>query len=60
MDRPEAFMMEEGAGVGEGRAEGPSAAGDGGHAGMSLTPDVDGKHVHISESSQFEGSYVGD
>ena len=23
-------------------------------------PDVDGKHIHISESSQFEGSYVGD
>ena len=27
---------------------------------LSLTPDVDGMHVHIFESSQLEGSYVGD
>ena len=46
--------------VGDGRAEGSSAIGDGGQAAISLTPDVDGTHVHILESSQLEGSYVGD
>ena len=30
---------------------------DGGQAAVSLTPDGDGIHVHISESSQLEGSY---
>ena len=34
--------MEEGEGVGDGRAEGLSAMGDGGEAAMSLTPDMDG------------------
>ena len=29
--------------MGDGRAEGPSAVGDGGQAVMSLTPDVDGR-----------------
>ena len=42
------------------RAEGLSAIGDGGHTTISLTPDFDGMHVCIFESSQLEGSYVGD
>ena len=46
--------------MGDGRAEGSSAIGDGGQAAMSLTPDVDGMHICIFESSQLEGSYVGD
>ena len=46
--------------MGDGRAAGSSAIGDGGQAAISLTPDVDGMHVHIFESSQLEGSYVGD
>ena len=46
--------------MGDGRAEGPSAIGDGGQAAISLTPDADGTHVHIVESSQLEGLYVGD
>ena len=60
MNRPEELVMEEGKEVGEGRAERLSATGDGGQAAMSLMPDDDGKRIHISESSQFEGSYVGD
>ena len=28
-------------------------------AAISLTPDVNGTHVRIFESSQLEGSYVG-
>ena len=31
-----------------------------GQAAISLRPDADGTHVHIFESSQLEGSYVGD
>ena len=46
--------------MGDGRAEGSSAIGDGGQAAVPLTPDVDGTHVRIFESSQLEGSYVGD
>lgn len=46
--------------MGDGRAEGSSAVGDGGRAAVSLTPDTDGTHVHIFERSQLEGSYVGD
>ena len=46
--------------VGDGTAEGSSAIGDGGQAAVSLTPDLDGKHVCIFESLQLEGSYVGD
>ena len=46
--------------MGDGRAEGSSAIGDGGQAAISLTPDVDGTHVRIFESLQLEGSYVGD
>ena len=52
--------LEEGEEVGDGRAEGPSATGDGGQAAMSLTPDIDGMHVHIFASLQLESSYVGD
>ena len=46
--------------MGDGRAEGSSAIGDRGQAAISLTPDVDGMHVRIFESSQLEGSYVRD
>ena len=46
--------------MGDGRAEGSSAIGDGRLAAISLMPDVDGTHVHIFESSQPEGLYVGD
>ena len=46
--------------MGDGRAEGSSAIGDGGQAAISLMPDVDGMNVRIFESSQLEGSYVGD
>ena len=46
--------------MGDGRAEGSSAIGDGGQAAISLTPDVDGTHVLIFENLQLEGSYVGD
>ena len=41
--------------MGDGRAEGSSATGDGGQAAISLTPDVDGTHIHI-----FERSRLGD
>ena len=58
MDRQEEALMEEE--VGDGRAEGFSATGDGGQAAMSLTPDAHRTHVRIFESSQLEGSYVGD
>ena len=46
--------------VGDGRAEGESAMGDGGQAAISLMPDIDGMHVCIFESSQLEGLYVED
>ena len=52
--------MEEGEEVGEGRAEGLSAIGDRGRAAISLMPDGNGTHIHIFESSQLEGSHVGD
>ena len=41
--------------VGDDRAEGLSAIGEGGQAAMSLMPDVDGTHVHTFESLQLEG-----
>jgi len=54
--------------VGDGRAEGWSAIGDGGQAAISLTPDVDGTQVLVPcwnpmqvcifESLQLEGLYV--
>ena len=46
--------------MGDGRAEGSSAIGDGGQTAISLMPVVDGTHDRIFESSQLEGSYVGD
>ena len=46
--------------VGDGRAEGLSAVGDGGQAAISLMPDVDGTHICIFESSRLEGSYIWD
>ena len=46
--------------MGDGRAEGLSAIGDRGQAAISLMPHIDGTHVHSFESSQLEGSYVGD
>ena len=45
--------------MGDGRAEGLSAIGDGRKAAISLTPNIVGIHIHIFESSQFEGLYVG-
>ena len=39
---PEEFLMEEGEEVGDDRAEGSSATGDGGQAAVSLTPNVTG------------------
>ena len=50
--------MEEGEEVGDGRAEGSSAIGDGGQAAVSLLPVVGGTHVCIFESLQLEGLYV--
>ena len=44
--------------MGDGGAEGSSATGDGGQAGVSLTPMVDGTHVCIF--AQLEGLYGGD
>ena len=54
--------------MGDGRAEGSSAIGDGGQTAISLTPDLNGTGsgflldsiVRIFESSYLEGSYVGD
>ena len=51
--------------MGDGRAEGFSARGIGGQAEVSLMPDADGSgsgslNACIFESSQLEGSYVGD
>ena len=46
--------------MGDGRAEGLSATGDRGQAAISLTRDTEGTHIRILESSQLEGSYVGD
>ena len=45
--------MEEGEEVGDGRAEGSSAIGDGGQSAIPLTPDVDGMHVRTFECSQL-------
>ena len=41
--------------MGDGRAAGPSAIGDGGQAAISLTTDADGMHVRIFESLKLEG-----
>ena len=45
--------------MGDGRAGGSSAIGDGEQATISLTPEVDGTHGHVFESVQLEGSYIG-
>ena len=52
------YWPEEGEEVKDGWAEGSSARGEGGHAGISLMPDADGTHVPIFKSSKLEGSYV--
>ena len=54
------YGLEKGEEVGDGRAEGSSAVGDGGYAAISLMPDTDEMHVCIFESLQLEGSYGGD
>ena len=55
--------------MGDGVAEGSSAAGDGGQAAVSLMPDIAAQvlvpgwnpdAVRIFENSQLEGLYVGD
>ena len=48
--------LEEGKELGDGRAEGPPAIGDGGRAAVSLTPDVDGMHIYVFESLRLDGS----
>ena len=53
------YWLEAGEEVGDGRAEGSSATGDGGASSASLTPDVDRTHDHIFESLQPDGSHVG-
>ena len=45
--------------MGDDRAEGSLAIGDGGQAAISLTSDVGGTHVRIFEGLQLESSYVG-
>ena len=54
------YWLEEGEELGDGRAEGWSAIGDGGQAAISLTPDVDGMHLLLFESSQLDGSCIGE
>ena len=51
------YWLRAGKEVGDGRAEGSSAIGDGGQAAISLMPETDGTHVRIFESLQFEGLY---
>lgn len=45
--------------MGDGRAGGSSAIGDGEQAAISLTPEVDGTQIHIFESLQLASSYIG-
>ena len=45
--------------MGEGRAEGLSATGDGGQAAISIMPDADGMHTCIFQSPQSEGHIQG-
>ena len=47
--------MEEGAEVGDGKAEGLSATGDRGQAAISLTPDR--THIGIFESLKLEVNF---
>ena len=46
--------------MGDGRADGWSAIGDGGQSQISLMAGADGTHLHIFESSQLDGLYVGE
>ena len=46
--------------MGDGRVEGSSAIEDEGQTAVSLMPYDDGTQICIFESSQLEGSYVGD
>ena len=54
------YWLEVGEEVEDGKAEGSSAIGDREQAAISLIPDTDGTHLEIFESSQLEGSNVGD
>ena len=45
--------------MGNDRPEGLSAIGNRGQAAVSLMPDVDGTHVCILQSQQFECLYQG-
>ena len=45
--------------MGDCRAEGSTAVGDGGQAAMSLTPDADGTCMSIFESLHLQASYIG-
>ena len=60
MNSQEELLTGGGRGDKGGRVGGSSAIGDGGQAAVSLRPDINGTLVHIFESSQFEGSHVGD
>ena len=40
--------------MGDGRAEGSSAIGDRGQTAILFTPDIDGTHVQIFDSSHFQ------
>ena len=44
--------------MGDGRAEGSLAIGDGGQATIALMPDPDGTHVHVSERSRLVGDLL--
>ena len=44
------YWLEEGEEVGDGRAEGWSAIGDGRQTKISLMPDIDETHIHIFKS----------
>ena len=46
--------------MGDGRAEGWSAIGDGGQSQISLMAGADGTHLHIFENSPLDGLYVGE
>ena len=63
------YWLEEWEEAGDGGAKGSSVVGSGGHAAVSLMPEVYGTssgsmlnqvHIHIFGSSHLEGSYVGD
>ena len=60
MNKHEGLLTGGGRGVRDGKAEGLSVTGNGRQAAISLTPDVDGMRILIFESSQPEGSCVGE